>query len=75
MINGDVFEIRNNQRMKEIKLYWTVPVDGLVLLDVSPLSPGVCVSRRELLNFQHCIKIASFNVCVRYFVWNFKGTL
>ena len=28
---------------------------------------------RELLNFQHCIKIISFSVWVRYFVWNFKG--
>ena len=29
----------------------------------------------ELLNFQYWIKIASFNVRVRYFVWNFKGSL
>ena len=25
--------------------------------------------------FQHCINIASFIVWIRYFVWNFKGTL
>ena len=30
---------------------------------------------QELLKFQHCIKSVSFNVWVRYFVWNFKGTL
>ena len=30
---------------------------------------------KELLKCQHCIKIVSFNVWVRYFVWNFKGTL
>ena len=48
MINGDVFEIRNNQRMmKEIQLYWTVPADGLVLLDVCPLNPGVGVFQEE----------------------------
>ena len=29
----------------------------------------------ELLNFQHCMKWSSFNVWVRYFVWNFKGDL
>ena len=29
----------------------------------------------ELLNFQLWIKFTSFNVWVRYFVWNFKGNL
>ena len=29
----------------------------------------------ELLRFQCCIKITSFNVWVRSFVWNFKGYL
>ena len=29
----------------------------------------------DLLNLQHCLKIISFNVWVRYFMWNFKGTL
>ena len=29
----------------------------------------------ELLKFPRRIKIVSFNVCARYFVWNFKGTL
>ena len=30
---------------------------------------------RRALKFQHCIKIASFNVWIRYFVCNFKVTL
>ena len=29
----------------------------------------------KTLKFKCCIKIVSFNVWVRYFVWNFKGTL
>ena len=29
----------------------------------------------ESLHFPHCIKWPSFNVCVRYFVWNFTGNL
>ena len=29
----------------------------------------------ELLNFHLSMKFTSFNVWVRYFVWNFKGTL
>ena len=32
-------------------------------------------ARKSGSSFQHCIKIISFNVWVRYFVWNFKGTL
>ena len=37
----------------------------------------MCMSSliQELLKFQCCIKIISFNVWVRYFVWNFKGYL
>ena len=34
----------------------------------------VCMVR-ELVNFQHGIKIVSFNVWITYFVWNFKGAL
>ena len=30
---------------------------------------------QELLKFQCCIKIVSFNIWVTYFVWNFKGYL
>ena len=30
---------------------------------------------KELLKFQCCMKIVSFNAWVRYFVWNFKGSL
>ena len=32
-------------------------------------------SEWEHLNFRHCIRIVSFNVWVRYFVLDFKGTL
>ena len=29
----------------------------------------------DRLNFKYLVKIASFNVLIRYFVWNFKGSL
>ena len=33
------------------------------------------LTQEELLKFQCCIKIISYNVWVRYFEWNFKGYL
>ena len=36
---------------------------------------GLLLEIQELLKCHCCIKIISFNVWVRYFVWNFKGTL
>ena len=34
---------------------------------------GALKSCKELVKFECCIKIAFFNVWIRYFVWNFKG--
>ena len=43
--------------------------------DLKSLSGGRFKNACELLNLQRCIKVTSFNVCVRYFVCNFECTL
>ena len=47
----------------------TIDIDGL-----GAFQKRVWALKSKSLKFQCCIKIISFNIWVRYFVWNFKGT-
>ena len=62
--------------VKVMAWYWTEggaawTHDGPGGISKTHTSSWIC----ELLNFQHYIKIISFNVWVKYFVRNFKDTL
>ena len=55
--------------MAMLPCYWTLSVT----YSWGGISKTLMSSEIEvLLKFQHCIKIVSLNVWVRYFVWNFK---
>ena len=63
----------------QVSLNMWILIHGLLLFvchfDLKSWSGGRFKNACELLNLQRGIKVTSFNVCVRYFVWNFKGTL